>query len=137
MKKTHPTIYPTGTQILMSWRAFLAVEVKWDHSKVQLPKNHVAVTCNDFLTGWLVGVQKVAAVRVPQWKTVLLDSGGCIVDTLPLAWSDEMLQQPVCSVCQEGRQTSLAVNLSSTKPLAITVIPVTRIDFNPFSVHLF
>lgn len=120
----------------MSWRAFLAVEMKWDHSKVQLLKNHVAVTCNDFLTGWLVGVQKVAAVRVPRWKTVLLDGGDCVIDALPLTRSDEMLQQPVCSVCQEGRQTSLAVNPGSTKPLAITVIPVTRMDFNPFSVHL-
>lgn len=115
----------------------MAVEVKRDHSKVQLPKNQVAVTCNDFLTGWLVGVQKVAAVGVPQCKTVLVDSGGCIPDTLLLAWSDEMLRQPVRSVCHEGRQTSLAVNPGSTKPLAITIIPIPRIDFNPFSVHLF
>lgn len=62
-EKTHPTIYLTGAQILMSWRASLSVEMKWDHSKVQLPKNHVAVTFSDFLPGWWVGVQKVEAVK--------------------------------------------------------------------------
>lgn len=60
-EKKAPYCIHNDIQILMSWKAPLAVEMKWDHSKVQLLENYVAVTCNDCLTEQLV--QKVAAIR--------------------------------------------------------------------------
>lgn len=63
-------------------------------------------------TGWLVGAQKEVALMGPTVENFLL-GGSCITDALLPAPSEEILQQPVCTFCQEGRYTKHWAYLSS------------------------